>query len=177
MYGFSSTGHLYLSPRERQDLKVSKEAGKVYHLFYPRPKIGETIDNNPDVARRVYELQQCGYNKKELVKWFRLDGKPHDNTDAAMRMRGRHLPYRLTTYKDVETWEDIKAYYNNCCSYCGEKSSNLTVDHIVPISRGGKNALSNMVPACPHCNCSKNNKDLIDWPGFYKLQLHLLNYV
>lgn len=43
------------------------------------------------------------------------------------------------------------------CHYCGEKfkSSELTMDHVVPISRGGKSTKGNIVPCCKECNNKK----------------------
>lgn len=43
------------------------------------------------------------------------------------------------------------------CHYCGKHvgSSALTMDHIVPVSRGGKSTKGNVVPCCKECN---NNK-------------------
>lgn len=47
------------------------------------------------------------------------------------------------------------------CMYCGRTSSRkhpLTVDHILPLSRGGKNEWLNVVSACHQCNNRKSNK-------------------
>jgi 5-methylcytosine-specific restriction enzyme A len=43
------------------------------------------------------------------------------------------------------------------CHYCGGSFSAavLTMDHIVPISRGGKSTRGNLVPACKSCNSNK----------------------
>jgi 5-methylcytosine-specific restriction endonuclease McrA len=43
------------------------------------------------------------------------------------------------------------------CHYCGGKfpPKDLTMDHIVPISRGGKSNKGNLVPACKSCNSNK----------------------
>jgi len=40
------------------------------------------------------------------------------------------------------------------CQYCGEKKEKekLTIDHIIPLSKGGKTIWSNVVTACYHCN-------------------------
>lgn len=46
---------------------------------------------------------------------------------------------------------------NHTCSYCNAKE-NLTVDHIVPQSRGGKNEWSNLITACLECNLKKGNR-------------------
>ena len=45
------------------------------------------------------------------------------------------------------------------CQYCGDKS-NLTFDHILPKSKGGKTTWENVITACSDCNTSKGNKTL-----------------
>ena len=49
---------------------------------------------------------------------------------------------------------------NNTCQYCGRKMrrEKLTIDHIVPRSRGGGDSWSNLVLACLECNARKRNK-------------------
>jgi 5-methylcytosine-specific restriction endonuclease McrA len=45
------------------------------------------------------------------------------------------------------------------CQYCGkEESRNMTLDHIIPRSRGGKSSWENLVCACRQCNNRKNNR-------------------
>jgi 5-methylcytosine-specific restriction endonuclease McrA len=46
---------------------------------------------------------------------------------------------------------------NNQCVYCGNEK-NLTLDHIIPRSRGGKNTWTNLVTCCSSCNLKKANK-------------------
>jgi 5-methylcytosine-specific restriction endonuclease McrA len=45
------------------------------------------------------------------------------------------------------------------CHYCGQKFSKelLTMDHLIPISRGGKSTKGNIVVACKACNTEKKN--------------------
>ena len=45
------------------------------------------------------------------------------------------------------------------CKYCGTKN-NLTFDHILPKSKGGKTTWENVITACSECNTSKGNKTL-----------------
>lgn len=45
----------------------------------------------------------------------------------------------------------------NTCQYCGSRN-NLTVDHIIPRSRGGKDTWDNLVTACVSCNNKKGNR-------------------
>ncbi len=51
------------------------------------------------------------------------------------------------------------------CLYCGEEHgpSNLTKDHIIPSSRGGKNIWSNCATACRKCNEQKGNSTPEEW--------------
>lgn len=47
------------------------------------------------------------------------------------------------------------------CAYCGAPAT--SVDHFVPITRGGKTEPGNIVPACGPCNSSKRDADPMDW--------------
>ncbi len=44
------------------------------------------------------------------------------------------------------------------CQYCGKKVSNLTIDHILPRSKGGKHTWENLTTACADCNHRKGNR-------------------
>lgn len=45
------------------------------------------------------------------------------------------------------------------CYHCGRQfhPSELTMDHLLPISRGGKSIKSNVVPCCKECNTKRKN--------------------
>ncbi len=63
----------------------------------------------------------------------------------------------------------------NLCMYCGHefRASNLTRDHVIPLSRKGKNRWSNVVAACRHCNARKGNRT----PEEANMQLLAIPYV
>lgn len=44
------------------------------------------------------------------------------------------------------------------CQYCGDRNHPLTVDHIIPKSRGGKTSWANIVVACKSCNLKKGSR-------------------
>ncbi len=44
------------------------------------------------------------------------------------------------------------------CAYCDLESKSLTIDHIIPLSRGGKSEFENCVAACRECNHKKSNR-------------------
>ncbi|MCB0886403.1 MAG: HNH endonuclease [Propionibacteriaceae bacterium] len=49
------------------------------------------------------------------------------------------------------------------CAYCGAASDHLQRDCVLPISRGGRYTLTNVVPACRSCNASKCNQEVTTW--------------
>jgi 5-methylcytosine-specific restriction endonuclease McrA len=57
------------------------------------------------------------------------------------------------------------------CQYCGKRKSpqDLSIDHVVPRSRGGKTTWENCVLACVRCNAKKANKTLVE-SGFQLLR-------
>lgn len=59
-------------------------------------------------------------------------------------------------------WNRLVVRYGGRCAYC-LAAKPLTVDHIIPISRGGQHAIGNVLPACEHCNKSKGARLLIEW--------------
>ena len=56
------------------------------------------------------------------------------------------------------------------CMYCGVETRNLTRDHLVPKSRGGRDAWENVVAACYKCNHRKGNR-LLEESGMELLAL------
>jgi len=56
------------------------------------------------------------------------------------------------------------------CYYCNKEvgKEGLTMDHIVPISRGGKSKKGNIVPACKECNNNKKYLLPIEWEEYVK---------
>lgn len=77
-----------------------------------------------------------------------------------------HQPVRTYRRRDrSETWR-INHLWPQPCSYCSKALSYLdsTVDHVVPLSRRGKDHPSNMVLACSPCNTWKGNKLLHELP-------------
>jgi len=57
------------------------------------------------------------------------------------------------------------------CQYCGTNIE-LTIDHIIPVSRGGKNTFENCVAACKPCNNKKNNRTPSEANMFLRRQPH-----
>ncbi|MFZ1986973.1 MAG: HNH endonuclease [Desulfatitalea sp.] len=54
------------------------------------------------------------------------------------------------------------------CHWCGQPvaARELTMDHIVPVSRGGKSTKSNVVPSCKACNTKKKQLLPMEWEHY-----------
>ena len=66
------------------------------------------------------------------------------------------------------TLEDIQTLYaQKICFYCNSELSEneKTVDHKIPVSRGGTNAMNNLVICCHSCNSKKNNQTDKEYKG------------
>lgn len=105
------------------------------------------------------------YNEAKSER--RKDRYKHDLEFKEKRLQdGRHSSkirrYRTRGAGGSHTrkeWLDLCQRHNNTCLCCGERGE-LTRDHILPISRGGNNDISNIQPLCLGCNLRKNNKHI-----------------
>jgi 5-methylcytosine-specific restriction endonuclease McrA len=78
----------------------------------------------------------------------------------------RPVVIRLVTYvrvpRDVHrrkiTRKAVLARDSWTCQYCGTSKPGLTVDHVIPRSRGGQSVWENIVAACASCNRRKGNR-------------------
>lgn len=54
------------------------------------------------------------------------------------------------------------------CYYCGAPTppKELTMDHIVPVARGGKTTKGNVVPCCKACNTRKKQLLPMEWEAY-----------
>jgi len=73
--------------------------------------------------------------------------------------------FNLETFSSSEAkrkWKNsIKEHWGEC-AYCGSEND-LTLDHITPRSKGGRDRLTNMLCACRDCNISKGHQLWSDW--------------
>ena len=59
-------------------------------------------------------------------------------------------------------WAALKAAWGGC-AYCGSTEGALQRDCVLPLSRGGRYTLDNIVPDCRSCNASKCNFEVTSW--------------
>jgi 5-methylcytosine-specific restriction endonuclease McrA len=69
-------------------------------------------------------------------------------------------------FRATQWWKRKRA--KGLCHYCGRKVPvrELTMDHIVPIIRGGRSTRGNVVPACKDCNNKKKYMLPLEWEEY-----------
>ena len=94
---------------------------------------------------RDYMRAWCRRNREKVV------AKDHARRAAKLRNGGSF------TYQE---WEELKRHYKYTCLRCGrqEPDIQLTVDHVIPLHKGGSNFIENIQPLCKPCNSAKHTK-------------------
>ena len=89
-----------------------------------------------------------------------------DNPDRCREYRRKRKALirgaSASAFSDAD-WRRTCTRYRNCCAYCGRGGLPLTMDHVVPIARGGRHSIGNVVPACEPCNFGKHTSLAIEW--------------
>jgi hypothetical protein len=113
---------------------------------------------------KIIESKRTYYqnNRQNIIKQNSLYHK--DNKEKYIiigqkrRAKKRQLPSTLT----IQQWACIKQHFNNQCAYCG-KGAPLDQEHFIPLTKNGEYALTNIIPACRNCNCSKRTQEFFYW--------------
>jgi 5-methylcytosine-specific restriction endonuclease McrA len=83
------------------------------------------------------------------------------------RRRRRRIATKVHELTGVQ-WAALQAVWGGC-AYCGATDKALQKDCVLPISRGGRYEVSNVVPCCRSCNTSKCNVEVTSWMRRKKL--------
>ncbi|MGB8699057.1 MAG: HNH endonuclease [Thermosynechococcaceae cyanobacterium] len=93
------------------------------------------------------KAEQVEHNGKYIYSNFPLP--------TVIRLRHYiHLPHKEIAL----TRRNILYRDGHSCQYCGYTGEDLTLDHVLPRSRGGGDSWENMVTACVRCNVRKGNR-------------------
>jgi 5-methylcytosine-specific restriction endonuclease McrA len=145
----------------RNSLKV-KQAVKQYRLDNPevvaerKKKYYEA--NTQAIVEKVSRWRKDNPDKESLLRKKWRENHPEQIANYAAARRAKMKSNGVFMISERE----IKALYEQPCFYCGSKTQ-IQIDHVVPISRGGTHSLGNIVPACWKCNIAKSNKLLVEW--------------
>lgn len=140
------------------------------------------------VLEKRYAQKKIYYknNREKLAK----QKKEYRKTDRWKKLKRFSNEKRRTNKLKLESnftkqqWKNCIKHFNNSCCYCGNKVEIFSMDHFIPLSKGGEWTVNNIVPACMSCNSSKRANDFFKWypkQEFYSKQreqkiLKYLNY-
>lgn len=142
-----------LTPDEIQE-EVERISIREYD--YPIPRLRRRLSSLPDKIETYHDL--ICYQHARLIK---------------LAAGVTQLDFLWTRYNQLKEGEFEMASITkedkyqlqegtNICVYCGQEAE-TQLDHVIPISRGGPDDISNQVPACEPCNSSKLDNDVIEW--------------
>lgn len=123
--------------------KKDYEANKDYNLEWAR-------QYRQDNYKRRLEIERESRQKNKE--------KYRPSKNARQRVRNKILAEKKYLILDKE----LRRIYKSPCFKCGS-TENQSLDHIIPISRGGNHSVGNIMTLCFTCNASKNAKLLVEW--------------
>ena len=147
-------------------------------------KFTETTDqeNKEKIAKREREYQQTPSGKKNMLarsrayyqtkkgkekiykrskRWSKTEKGKISSRIRCARRRARLL--NAGENFTVQDWKIILIQQKNRCQYCEKKFTEKlepTIDHVIPLSKGGMHDPTNIVAACRSCNSKKHNRIL-----------------
>ena len=140
---------------QKQNVDKSKQYAKQWRE--------ENADKKAECARIWHAAHSEGANEKARL-WREANPEKQAAIYSRRRARKRNatIPGRPVTAA-IEA--ERKALFDGCC-FCGAKKK-LTLEHMVPLSKGGLHAEENLLGSCAKCNCSKRARPVESW---YKKQ-------
>lgn len=137
------------SPETREKMRLAK-------LGKPTGRKGISLSTE---VREKCSLGMIRYHKSINPEYqYVLDTSTKRGNKRVRRERIRKNGGRHTE----QEWLELKKAYNNACAKCLVKEPNvkLTRDHIIAISSGGGDSITNIQPLCNKCNASKSTSHI-----------------
>lgn len=142
--------------------KKNKERARKNHQTFLASHPGyysseEARTKQQAVSRKYYEENKEAYRAKHRA-YYRANKQKYMEALHRRRVRKRQGGGSFSWTE----FTDLCNRYGHCCLRCGDRTSKLTPDHVIPIVCGGSNSIHNIQPLCLVCNISKGSK-IIDY--------------
>lgn len=156
--GIASIRSLYGSEKKKASDKKYRQTENAKKKAVIRS--ARTLKNNPHLqeAKRKRDIE---YSKSEKGKAInRIAKQKYAKTEKGIE-KIRKLKYirrnKNAGKLDLTAWNEKLKILDYKCQICGT-SERITIDHIIPLTKGGTNHIDNLHPLCHSCNSSKGNK-------------------
>lgn len=117
--------------------------------------------NKDSILKANSEYRQENYERRieiERASRERNKDKNRPSKNARQSVRNR----LVSGSKYVIIYKDLKRIYSQPCFNCGSMN-NQSLDHRIPLSRGGEHKIGNMLTLCQPCNASKHSRTIMEW--------------
>lgn len=127
-----------------------------------RPQPKEVKPRRKRGRSEAARLRKLEYNRAYLSNYSQTESgaaviRRNDRIRRARKRGANVLPF---TELELKAWFE---QFGGSCAYCDRPCPQPTQDHVIPLSKGGAHALSNLLPVCLACNLSKASSDLLAW--------------
>lgn len=100
--------------------------------------------------QRMWARAHAEENARRSREW--ADKNPEGARRRKITRRARERSAEGTW--TLAEWRALVDAHAGRCAYCG-RADQLTIDHRIPLARGGRNSIDNLLPACATCNRQK----------------------
>jgi 5-methylcytosine-specific restriction endonuclease McrA len=95
-------------------------------------------------------------NPEYLKEWRDKNRHLHNGKENKRRAAKKSNGIYFVSHKELQK------LYSSSCVKCNS-SEEIQMDHIIPISKGGRHSIGNIQPLCKKCNNSKRDKFMFEW--------------
>jgi 5-methylcytosine-specific restriction endonuclease McrA len=102
-------------------------------------------------------------NKEHVLEIERASRNKNKDKNRLRKNANQSIRNRLITSSNyVILYKDLKRVYSNPCFNCGSMK-NQSLDHKIPLSKGGEHKIGNIMTLCQPCNASKHARTIMEW--------------
>lgn len=128
---------------------------------------GRTSDwKPPAVTERSFQMGRCRDCETSIIEPANHTPSAYCSKTCARRVMKRTRRARETSAPGNFTTAAVMRQYGkqgSVCAYCRQHRGIPDPEHVTPLSRGGRNDMSNIVAACRPCNTDKSDMTLSEW--------------
>lgn len=140
----------------RQRAWSATEDGREYQREYRQDNIESRRRWNRE-GRERFPDRYRGYWKK----WAQAN--PEVTKQLSHLRRARLLNNPGSVGISPRDWQRLVYRYQGRCAYCTRLADPVHMDHVLPLARGGRHAIGNVLPVCGRCNLTKHAMLLSVW--------------
>jgi 5-methylcytosine-specific restriction endonuclease McrA len=112
-------------------------------------------DIDRELERKRYKADSTN-KRKSVLKHIKANPDAH----AQRRLKRRAMQAENGVFLVYP--REIKKLLAQPCIYCASRL-NVTIDHLIPVARGGRHSIGNLAASCKSCNSSKGNRTVMEF--------------